>query len=267
MYVIVGRARALVIDSGSGFCDFKAIISRLTGLPYDVAITHGHPDHAGGIGQFDAVYMDPADVEMARGISYRQRVEYGRIMRHMTADKLGLPPWFENVWNYTDADVRQWDKLPEFRPLHDGQVFDLGGRKVTAYHIGNHTPGSTIFLDDRSRILFTGDVANPNVGAIDPVSSVLRGLLRIRNMRSKYDRIYTGHTAYAGTVDAVSQSPLVLDDVIEAFRAVLRGDAVVKTTHSHLFPERSLTVSTHGRASVAFDPQKLWLPDEPHVVP
>lgn len=59
MYLIVGEKRALAIDAGSGFCDFKGIIESLTKLPYDVAITHGHPDHVGGAGQFDEIYIHP----------------------------------------------------------------------------------------------------------------------------------------------------------------------------------------------------------------
>ena len=44
MYLVVGETRALVIDAGTGFCDLKGIVEGLTDLPYDVALTHGHPD-------------------------------------------------------------------------------------------------------------------------------------------------------------------------------------------------------------------------------
>ena len=77
-YVVVGEKRALVIDTGAGFYDMKAMIEALTKLPYNVAITHGHPDHAGGRGQFDVVYMHPADIPALKNISYEQEVQYGR---------------------------------------------------------------------------------------------------------------------------------------------------------------------------------------------
>ena len=220
MFVLVGTRRALVIDSGSGFSDFKSIIESLTKLPYDVAITHAHQDHAGGIGQFDAVYMDPADVPLARAITYEGRVAYGKVMRGMQPQ----PGRFANVWAYDDSSVRRWDKLPEFKPLHDGMVFDLGGRKVTAHHIGNHTPGSTFFIDDKSRILFGGDSTNGNVGVNDAVSTFLRKLIKVRSLRPLYDRTFTSHTAYANSVNVLPQDPAVLDDEIENLRSILRGN-------------------------------------------
>lgn len=263
MFVLVGSKRALVIDSGSGFSDFKAIVESLTSLPYDVAITHAHQDHAGGIGQFDVVYMDPADVPMARAISYEGRVAYGKVMRSMQPQ----PGRFANVWAYTDESVRKWDKLPEFRPLHDGMVFDLGGRKVTAYSIGNHTPGSTFFIDDKSRIMFGGDSTNGNVGVNDAVSTFLRKLLKVRSLRPKYDRTFTSHTAYANSVNILPQDPQVLDDEIENLRSILRGNPTLKVIPNHLNPRVSLTVAVYGKATQTFKSDKLWEPNEPHVIP
>lgn len=260
MYLVVGNQRALAIDAGSGFCDFKGIIEGLTDLPYDVALTHGHPDHAGGIGQFDAVYIHPNDTAMATRISYEQRVQYGEIMRNMA---IGYP----NVWGYTEADVTKYSKQPAIKLLSDGQVFDLGGRRVTVYEAPGHSLGSVAFLDDGSRILFSGDAANGNVGTRIPVSTTVRYLIRLQELQGQYDRMYTGHTAYAGSINAISQNLQVLDDVIEAFRSLLRGDAKTEVVQNHLFPERSQTVAVHGSARVGFIPESLWEEGEEHIVP
>lgn len=260
MYLVVGEQRALAIDAGSGFCDFKGIIEGLTDLPYDVALTHGHPDHAGGIGQFDTVYIHPADTAMATHIPYEQRVQYGEIMRNMA---IGYP----NVWGYTEADVTKYDKQPAIKLLSDGQVFELGGRNVTVYAAPGHSPGSVTFLDDGSRILFSGDAANGNVGTRIPVSTTVRYLVRLQKLQDQYDRMYTGHIAYAGSINALSQNLQVLDDVIEAFRSLLRGDAKTEVVQNHLFPERSQTVAVYGSARVGFDPEKFWEEGEEHIIP
>ena len=267
IYVIVGTQRALVVDTGSGFMDLKATVEGLTKLPYDVVITHSHPDHAGGAGLFDSVYIHPADIAAASAITYEGRVRYGQIMRSMSArpGAAGFP----DVWGYTDADVRRWPKIPEFKPLSDGQVFDLGGRKVTAYHLPNHTPGSMVFIDDKSRIAFTGDAANAGGnGSNGPVSTTLRGLLRLRELRAtSFDRQYTGHTAYANRIDAIPQSNQALDDLIEAYRSILRGNAQLQTIPNNLNPSQSQTVAVHGLARVTFRPNLLWEPGEAQVVP
>jgi hydroxyacylglutathione hydrolase len=264
-YLVVGQKRALVIDTGSGFYDLKGLVENMTKLPYDVVVTHGHPDHAGAVGQFDTIYMHPADAAMPmfRGLSQKMAKQYGEIM-------WGMPIGYRNVWGYTPADAKWggWDKHPDIRPLYDGQVFDLGGRRVTVYHVPGHTPGSCVFIDDKSRILFSGDAANLNVGAeSNAVSTSLRGLIRLQKLRTDYDRQYTGHVAYAGTLDAVSQSPQVLDDVVEAFREVLQGKAEVKVVPSHIFPSQKRTVAVHGVAEVGFDPNRLWEPNEEHKIP
>jgi len=261
-YLVGGEKRALVIDTGTGFYDMKELIGRLTSLPYDVVVTHGHPDHAGGIGQFDTVYMHPADVEAAKRLTYEGAVQYGEIMWNMAIG-------YRGVWGYTPADARRFTKLPEFKPLAEGMVFDLGGRKLTVYEVPGHTLGSVVLIDDKSRILFSGDAANGNVGAnATSVSTLLRGLLKLQKLRGQsWERQYTGHTSYAGTIDAVSQSPQVLEDLIEAFRSLLRGDAKTQVVKNHLFPERTQSVAVYGRASVGFNPERLWEPGEEHVVP
>lgn len=267
IYVVIGTQRALVIDSGSGFMDLKATVEGLTKLPYDVVITHSHPDHAGGAGLVDSVYIHPADAPAAAAITYESRVRYGQIMRSMSArpGAAGFP----EAWGYTDADVRRWPKIPEFKPLSDGQVFDLGGRKVTAYHLPNHTPGSMVFIDDKSRIAFTGDAANAGGnGSNGAVSTTLRGLLRLRALReTSFDRQYTGHTAYANRIDAIPQVNQALDDLIEVYRSILRGNPQTVTTPNNLNPAMSQTVAVHGLARVTWRPNLLWEPGEAQVVP
>jgi hydroxyacylglutathione hydrolase len=270
MYLIVGQTRALVIDAGSGFCDFKGIIENITKLPYDIAITHGHPDHAGGMGQFDMVYIHPADTAMAKKISYEQSVQYGEMMHNMTSG-------IESVWGYSKNNVAKYAKQPEIKLLSDGQVFDLGDRKVTVYYAPGHSLGSCTFLDDQSRILFSGDAANGNVSTGIAVSTTLRYFIRLQKLRTDYDQMYFGHVAYAGNIPALShqagnidvlpQKPVVLDDVIEAFRSVLLGNARIEKVQNNLFPERTQTVAVYGVAEVGFNPDKLWEQGEEHIVP
>jgi hypothetical protein len=105
------------------------------------------------------------------------------------------------------------------------------------------------------------------VGTRIPVSTTVRYLIRLQKLRTDWDQMYTGHISYAGTINAISQNPQVLDDVIEAFRSLLRGDAKTEVVSNNLFPDRKQTVAVYGRARVGFNPDLLWEQGEEHIIP
>jgi glyoxylase-like metal-dependent hydrolase (beta-lactamase superfamily II) len=47
-YLVVGRDRALLFDTGMGMSDIHAIVSALTDRPVVVLNSHTHVDHVGG---------------------------------------------------------------------------------------------------------------------------------------------------------------------------------------------------------------------------
>ena len=57
MYLLTGKEKALLIDTGFGTIPLKSICEELTGLPVTVALTHGHVDHIGGTGAFEEVWL------------------------------------------------------------------------------------------------------------------------------------------------------------------------------------------------------------------
>lgn len=63
-YLVEGKEKALLIDTGTGVADVRRCVDSLTSLPILVVNTHGHPDHAGGNFQFDSVFAHPGDWEM-----------------------------------------------------------------------------------------------------------------------------------------------------------------------------------------------------------
>lgn len=76
MFLLKGTERALLIDTGVGMTDLKKLISWLTPLPYDVVLTHGHPDHIGGAAQFEEVYIHEKDEDSLKPINYDRIADY-----------------------------------------------------------------------------------------------------------------------------------------------------------------------------------------------
>src|SRR5512146_3040002 len=64
-YLVAGTEKALLVDTGEGKGDLAKLVRTLTRLPLTVVVTHGHPDHAGGVSQFAEVHVHPDDLEAA----------------------------------------------------------------------------------------------------------------------------------------------------------------------------------------------------------
>lgn len=138
------------------------------------------------------------------------------------------------------------------------------------------------FVDDLSRIAFTGDCCNYNSGSRYATSTRIRDLKKLRDGYGKtYDRIFTGHSTYCGTLDVRSHDIAIVDGLIEAFRSLLRGDAVFGERVMQLFPERPpMKVVLYGPVvqyphenrsgplvCPSFNADMLWEEGEEHIIP
>lgn len=232
IFVIEGEEKTLVLDTGTGVGDLKSVIERITSKPYIVALTHGHVDHAGGVRQFDEIYVHPDDYDMTTTLSVDARRGYAQALAGRMPE---MPFSAEDIDDYGS-------ELPKYLPLEDGMVFDLGGRRVTVMHIPGHTLGSCVFIDDKSRILFSGDAANPNLlmqlpadlGLGEempyrsaPIETALRGLKRVAAVGDSFDKNYNGHVGPGAP-------PLpddVLDNCIKCFEGIIEG-SIKKEKHT-----------------------------------
>ncbi len=200
MYLLVGERAALLIDTGYGEGDLPEVIAGITNLPLTVVNTHGHFDHTSGNGFWPMVWMGKGGEEAAGEVKPPE----------------GLP--------YPDYEIRH---------LEDGQVFDLGGRKVEAIAIGAHHCSSFAFLDCDYRTLYTGDELEAgqvlmNVHGEEVANSVVirRHLANMQKLKSRieeFDRLAPAHNG----------GPLELsyiDDFMELDNQVLAGIAKIAST-------------------------------------
>ena len=198
MFLLVGTEKALLIDTGTGVFDLPLLVKSITDKPVQVVLTHGHPDHAGGIGWFDEVYAHPDDFDMALGLSYESRRGYADAM-------LKVNP----AAPITVDDTVRFEKQPKMLPLFEGETIDLGGRKVMIYETPGHTAGGLSFLDVRERIMITGDACNMNTlifanadGSVDEketLGTLMATAEKLAALEPLYDRNYNGHIGYGSS--------------------------------------------------------------------
>jgi glyoxylase-like metal-dependent hydrolase (beta-lactamase superfamily II) len=132
LYLIFGRDRALLLDTGAGHVDVAARVDSLIGdwlrrnqrssISLVVAHSHAHGDHVAGDSQF---------------VHRPRTVLVGR-------DTAAVRAFF---------GIRHWPS--------DSGLIDLGGRVLDILPIPGHQPASIAVYDRRTGILLTGDTFYP----------------------------------------------------------------------------------------------------------
>lgn len=150
MYLVEGKEKALLIDTGLGGGDFRAMVESLTTLPVELAVTHAHLDHMRLSYLFDRFYMSKKDLPLV------PRVQ--------------------------DAFPENTSAAGNVIDIRDGDVIDLGGVEIEVAEVCGHTPGSVVFIDRTHKCVFTGDALGlwMQVPMALPISEYKTYLLRLR---------------------------------------------------------------------------------------
>ncbi len=185
-FLLVGTERALLIDSGMQTRNAKELARELTDLPLSLLNTHADRDHVGSNGEFEEFYMHPSEYTNFYGKNGGQSYG-GRI----------LPVW-------------------------DGEVMDLGGRKLRIIALPGHTPGSIAVLDEKYRRLFSGDPVQDGrifmFGPAREMHAYVQSLNRLAAFAGEFDEIYPSH----GTCPVY---PDLIPKLAEAAERILAGGA------------------------------------------
>ena len=150
-YLIAGKEKALLFDTGMGISDLRKLTRELTPLPIIVVNSHTHDDHVGDNWQFDTIYSMDTDFsrQNAKGSSADAQAEIapgeicGELPKSFDAAAYRTKPW--HISKY----------------IHDGDKLDLGNRSIEVLSTPGHTPDALSLYDRASGLLFTGDTYYP----------------------------------------------------------------------------------------------------------
>jgi glyoxylase-like metal-dependent hydrolase (beta-lactamase superfamily II) len=126
LYLILGRERALLVDTGAGESTAPAAVGKLLAqrgkLPLVVAHSHGHGDHVAA----DAAFQKLDGINFVAATSEAEQKAFG------------ISKWPEEIG-----------------------AIDLGGRVVDVIPIPGHQAAHVAYYDRRTGILLTGDHLYP----------------------------------------------------------------------------------------------------------
>ena len=156
-FLLTGAERALLIDSGRTVRNAREIARELTALPLFLLNTHTDPDHIGSNGEFEEMYMHPAEESF-----YRRRGGTGTI-----------------------------------RPIREGDSLDLGGRTLEFIDLPGHSPGSIAVLDAARRALISGDPVQDGrvfmFGEHRNLENYIASLEHLETFRDRFDELWPSH--------------------------------------------------------------------------
>lgn len=194
MYLIVGKEKALVFDTGFGFADCMKEIRKLTDKPLTVVDSHGHFDHMGGNYLFDCpVYMHERDLQTAAKHSSKQYRCYA-VKNIEKYEKLVFwKGWIPKGLN-RKAYIEQ-TPFNNYISVSEGDTFDLGDITLKVVEMPGHTPGSIALYCREKRLMLVSDATNPTVFMFLPESTKLSVYIDSvsRALQKDFDFFLVGH--------------------------------------------------------------------------
>ena len=236
MYLLEGKEKAMLIDTGWGAGNLRACVEKLTDKPLIVVNTHFHPDHSAGNGEFEEVFVSagyPVDAPSVEG-------SFGPF----DLSKMPHPDYKKSI-------------------LHDGDVIDLGERSIKVLEAQPaHCNSSLFFIDCTENMIFTGDeyeaaqtMMYDNSGNPDAPYVVRE---RIDNMRANAQMLLDLCDDQTWILPNHNGFPIAkeyLEDYIGLADAIDAGTAVIEDKLNHPFAEMDpkapeLCRVRYGRVSI-----------------
>lgn len=206
VYLVEGRDRNLVFDSGLGVVPLDVRCPELLAGDPLLVLSHAHLDHAGGAAAFAHRRAHAAEASI---LENRPQVSLwsGELARAMgvETDRASPAPPREQARGELlidalpsagyDPDAYQIAPVSIERALTEGDVIDLGNRSLTVLHLPGHTPGCIGLLDEHDGTFLSGDIVYDDL-IIDTlpesdVTAYRRSFERLRGL--PVSQVHGGH--------------------------------------------------------------------------
>lgn len=239
-FLIQGSTSALLLDTGLGVANIRTVAEELTDKPLLVVNSHYHFDHTGG----NQLFEDVA-IHRIGGPLLEQATPDELASRYMEYTRGLLEAWgpykrADDLYFHLVTVERLIRPLPDgfdpkayrIRPsratrlLEDGDVLDLGNRRLEVLHTPGHSPDCICLIDRENGLLFGGDTVNTGPVYAHAEESDLEkfagSLTRLSEMRSDLRRVFVCHYL------RLENEPALLPEMVDGFRRILAGEVELR---------------------------------------
>jgi glyoxylase-like metal-dependent hydrolase (beta-lactamase superfamily II) len=234
---------AVLVDTGLGIGDLRAVAEDLAGTEVPVLLTHAHWDHLGAAHQFDDVSIDD-----------RERGPGGRVAIDVLSDEFTERPG-QFVRSYLDQgrefpdgfdpDSYAIEPIEGAAALAPWDEVAVGDRTLELVPIPGHSPGQLAVLDRVSGVCHGADVLEPGGeifahfrhSDVDEYRDTIDRLVDLRE-EGAFDTLTTGHGEPLRGDDLS-----VLDDVAVALERVADDDAPYEIVDTNWGPSRKYSIA------------------------
>jgi hydroxyacylglutathione hydrolase len=220
MYIIEGKEKAMLIDTGTKCEKLDSIIKLITKKLLYVVITHAHGDHDGNIRFFNEIYLHRADTVLLDK-SYKGKVNFVK-----DGDKFDL-----------GGTIIEVAHMPAHTP---GSIVLLDKKDGICYS-GDAFGSGQVWLQ---------------LKPLSPMKTYIRSCEKMEKlMKNGIFRIYCGHYPYPKK----AFNKQYINDMLSLAKGLVNGNAPKAIPHTQIVSngcENPMMV-TQGEATIVFDPEHI----------
>ena len=148
-YLILGKEKALLFDTGNGIGKISGVVNQLTSLPVIVINSHTHFDHIGGNSEFSDILAMDTDYTKNNSGGYSNELVWEEVSKDALCG--ALP-------DDINPETYHTPKFNVKKFIRDGYKIDLGGRILEVLSTPGHTPDAISILESDLGLLWVGDL-------------------------------------------------------------------------------------------------------------
>ena len=193
-YLVKGRDRDMLVDTGMGIGRLRAELAPLTDKPVLVFSTHTHVDHIGGHREFRdcEILVHPAEAGDLRRPPVSRGLGFDHFEPDLRAELKTMGFRLEGLlvdalpYAGYDPDSYLCEGVPPTRLVSEADVVDLGDRRFEVLHLPGHSPGGLGLWEASTGLLLSGDTLYDGL-LLDTISgaaipSYLQTMQRLRDL-------------------------------------------------------------------------------------